>query len=166
MFKLRIFHSWRHRLRWEEYLYSQLWKMHIIFSPRCEEMNNHFFKKNYSFSLSLLTRNLDVVPLVWSLIVLQRLSCVQLFATPWTAAYQASLSSAISAVCSNSCLLSWWCYLTNSSSVAPFSSCPQPFLAPGSFPMSRVLPGESQGWGSLMGCRLWGRTELDTTEAT
>ena len=26
--------------------------------------------------------------------------------------------------------------------------------------------GESQGWGSLVGCRLWGRTELDTTEAT
>ena len=31
---------------------------------------------------------------------------------------------------------------------------------------SSVLPGESQGWGSLVGCRLWGRTELDTTEAT
>ena len=28
------------------------------------------------------------------------------------------------------------------------------------------LPGESQGPGSLMGCRLWGRTESDTTEAT
>ena len=28
------------------------------------------------------------------------------------------------------------------------------------------LPGESQGWWSLVGCRLWGRTELDTTEAT
>ena len=27
------------------------------------------------------------------------------------------------------------------------------------------LPGESQGRGSLMGCRLWGGTELDTTEA-
>ena len=26
------------------------------------------------------------------------------------------------------------------------------------------LPGESQGWGSLVGCRLWGRTESDTTE--
>ena len=26
------------------------------------------------------------------------------------------------------------------------------------------LPGESQGRGSLVGCRLWGRTELDTTE--
>ena len=28
------------------------------------------------------------------------------------------------------------------------------------------LPGESQGWGSLVGCRLWGHTELDTTEVT
>ena len=28
------------------------------------------------------------------------------------------------------------------------------------------LPGESQGWGSLVACRLWGRTESDTTEAT
>ena len=28
------------------------------------------------------------------------------------------------------------------------------------------LPGESQGWGSLVGCRLCGRTESDTTEAT
>ena len=26
------------------------------------------------------------------------------------------------------------------------------------------LPGESQGWGSLVGCRLWSRTESDTTE--
>ena len=25
---------------------------------------------------------------------------------------------------------------------------------------------ESQGWGSLVGCRLWGRIELDTTEVT
>ena len=28
------------------------------------------------------------------------------------------------------------------------------------------MPGESQGRGSLGGCRLWGCTELDTTEAT
>ena len=28
------------------------------------------------------------------------------------------------------------------------------------------LPGESQGWGSLVGCHLWGRTESDTTEVT
>ena len=29
-----------------------------------------------------------------------------------------------------------------------------------------LLPGESQGRGSLVGCRLWDHTELDTTEAT
>ena len=28
------------------------------------------------------------------------------------------------------------------------------------------LLGESQGWGSLVGCHLWGRTESDMTEAT
>ena len=28
------------------------------------------------------------------------------------------------------------------------------------------LPGESQGRGSLVGCRIWGRTESDMTEAT
>ena len=33
-------------------------------------------------------------------------------------------------------------------------------------PTPVFLPGESQGWGSLVGCPLWGRTELDTTEAT
>ena len=27
------------------------------------------------------------------------------------------------------------------------------------------LPGEFQGQGSLVGCRLWGRTESDTTES-
>ena len=31
---------------------------------------------------------------------------------------------------------------------------------------SSVLAGESQGRGSLVGCRLWGHTELDTTEVT
>ena len=33
-------------------------------------------------------------------------------------------------------------------------------------PTPVFLPGESRGQGSLVGCRLWGRTELDTTEAT
>ena len=33
-------------------------------------------------------------------------------------------------------------------------------------PTPVLLPGESQGWGSLVGCRLWGRTESDTTEVT
>ena len=33
-------------------------------------------------------------------------------------------------------------------------------------PTPVFLPGESQGQGSLVGCRLWSRTESDTTEAT
>ena len=33
-------------------------------------------------------------------------------------------------------------------------------------PTSVFLPGESQGQRSLLGCRLWGLTESDTTEAT
>ena len=33
-------------------------------------------------------------------------------------------------------------------------------------PAPVFLPGEFQGWRSLVGCRLWGRTESDTTEAT
>ena len=33
-------------------------------------------------------------------------------------------------------------------------------------PTPVFLPAESQGQRSLVGCRLWGRTELDTTEVT
>ena len=39
-------------------------------------------------------------------------------------------------VCSNSCPFSWLCHTTISSSVVPFSSCPQSFSASGFFPMS------------------------------
>ena len=33
-------------------------------------------------------------------------------------------------------------------------------------PTPVFFPGESQGWRNLVGCRLWGHTESDTTEAT
>ena len=39
----------------------------------------------------------------------------------------------------NSCPLSQWCHPTISSSVIPFSSCPQPLPASGSFPMSQLF---------------------------
>ena len=72
-------------------------------------------------------------------VVVQSLSHVWLFATPCTAACQVSLSFTISWIVKefapNSCPLSQWCYPTISSSVAPFSSCPQSFPASGSFPM-------------------------------
>ena len=58
-------------------------------------------------------------------------SCVTSCKTPWTA-----LSPG---VCSNSCSLSWWCYLTISSSATPFSFCLQSFLVSGSFPISWIF---------------------------
>ena len=49
--------------------------------------------------------------------------------------------------CSNSCPLSRWCHPTISSSVVPFSSCPQSFPASGSFPMSQLFPSGGQSIG-------------------
>ena len=47
-------------------------------------------------------------------------------------------------VCSNPYPLSWWCNPAISSSVVPFSSCPQSFQAPGSFQMSQLFPSGDQ----------------------
>ena len=49
--------------------------------------------------------------------------------------------------CSNSCPLSQWCHPTISSSVAPFSSCPQSFPASGSFQMSQLFASGGQSCG-------------------
>ena len=45
---------------------------------------------------------------------------------------------------SNSCPSSQWCHPTISSSVVPFSSCPQSFPASGSFPMSQFFTSKDQ----------------------
>ena len=50
-------------------------------------------------------------------------------------------------VCSNSYPLSWWCHPTISSSIVPFSSHLQPFLASGSFPMSQFFASVGQSIG-------------------
>ena len=45
------------------------------------------------------------------------------------------------------CPLSWRCHLTISSSVVPFSSCPQSFSTSGSFQMSQLFTSGSQSMG-------------------
>ena len=63
-------------------------------------------------------------------------------------------------LCSNSCPLSWWCHPTISSSVVPFSSCPQSFRVfsnesvlcitwPKFWSFSSVLPMNIQSWFPL-----------------
>ena len=49
--------------------------------------------------------------------------------------------------CSNTCPLSQWCHPTISSSVVPFSSHLQSFLASGSFPMSQLFTSGGQSTG-------------------
>ena len=44
----------------------------------------------------------------------------------------------------NSCPLSWWCHLTISSSVVPFSSCLQSFPTSGSFQTSQLFASGGQ----------------------
>ena len=55
-------------------------------------------------------------------------------------------SSPTPGVCPNSCPLSQWCHPTISSSVIPFS-CPQSFLASGSFLMSKLFAAGGQSIG-------------------
>ena len=50
---------------------------------------------------------------------------------------------------SNSCSSSWWCHLTISSSVVPFSSCLQSFPASGSLPMSQFFESGGLSIGVL-----------------
>ena len=59
--------------------------------------------------------------------------------------------SQIPGACSNSCPLSWWYHPTISSSVIPFSSCPQSLPASESFPMSQLFTwgGQSTGVSAL-----------------
>ena len=49
---------------------------------------------------------------------------------------------------SNSCPLSWWYHPTISSSVIPFSSCPQSFPASESFPISQISTSGGQSIGA------------------
>ena len=108
--------------------------------------------------------------------LLSRFSRVRLLATPWTAAYQAPPSMGFSrqeywsgvplpsphlplviAIIHNNINFQYLEVKINSAI---------PHWRRKRQPTPVFLPGESQGWGSLMGCHLWGRTESDTTEAT
>ena len=77
----------------------------------------------------------------------QLLSRVQLFATPWIAACQASLSITNSQSSPKLMSSSWWCHPAISSSVVPFSSCPQSLPATESFPMSQLFSWSGQRIG-------------------
>ena len=76
----------------------------------------------------------------------QSLSRVQLFATPWTAARQASPSITNSQSSPKLMSMSLWCHPTISSSVVPWSPCLQSFPASGSFQMSQLFTRWPKYW--------------------
>ena len=77
-------------------------------------------------------------------VIIQLPSHVWLFATPWTAARQASLSLTISWICSSSCPLHQWCCPSISFSDTLFSFCPQSFPASETFPMHQLFTSDDQ----------------------
>ena len=77
----------------------------------------------------------------------QSLSHVRLLATPWIAACQAFLSITNSQSLLKLMSIDRWCHPTISSSVVPFSSCLQSFLASGSFPRSQFFASGGQNIG-------------------
>ena len=78
----------------------------------------------------------------------QRPNCVQIFATHIWQHVSIPCPSLDPVVCLNSYPLSWWCYPTILSSVAPFFSCPQSFGASGSFPVSQLFASGGQSIGA------------------
>ena len=76
----------------------------------------------------------------------QLLTCVQLFATLWTEACQASLSITNSGACSDSCPLSWWCQPASLILCLPFS-CIQSFPASWSFLVNQFCASGGQNIG-------------------
>ena len=68
----------------------------------------------------------------------QSLSCVWLWQSHGLGDVRLPCPSPSPGACSNSCASSRWCHPTISSSVIPFTSCPQSLLASGSFQMSQL----------------------------
>ena len=81
--------------------------------------------------------------------VVQSLSHVWLLATLWTTALQTSLSFISPGVCSDSCPLSPWCYVTISPSASLFSSCPRVFPSPRVFSNESALQIRWPKYGNL-----------------
>ena len=107
------------------------------------EFNSMFFWFDSLVKVSCLPKG----HIVTAFSLVQLLSCVWLFETPWIAEHQAFCPSPTPGACLNSCPLSQWCYPTMSSSVVPFSSCLQSFPASRSFPMSQFFESGGQSVG-------------------
>ena len=83
-------------------------------------------------------------------VAVQWLSHVRL-CNPVDSSVQASLSFPVSWSCSNLFPSSWWCHPTVSSSVTPFSSCPQSYAASLVTQVVKSLPAMQETWVQPLG---------------
>ena len=82
------------------------------------------------------------------IVFVKSLSHVQLFTTSLTVDARLLCPPLSPRVCSDSCPLSQWCYLTISASATYFSFCLQSFPASGSFPTSQLFASDGQSIGA------------------
>ena len=134
-----------------EVLFLIFWRISILFSivPASIYISTN---SAWEFSFLYILANISYfhVFLIITIlqVVVQSLSLVWLFVTPWTAAHQASLSITNSQSLLNSCPSSRWCHPTISSFVVPFSFCLQSFPASGSFPITQLFLSGGQSIGA------------------
>ena len=133
--------TWVQSLGWEDPLEEE-WRPTLVFLPG----NSH---GQWTWQVCGVAKNWTWLSnfhmLQFSSV--QSLSRIRLSATPWNVARQASLSITNSRSLLKPSPSSRWCHPTISSSVVPFSSCPQSLPASGSFPMSQLFASGGQSIG-------------------
>ena len=134
-----------------EVLFLIFWRISILFSivPTSIYISTN---SAWEFSFLYILANISYfhVFLIITIlqVVVQSLSHVWLFVTPWTAAHQAPLSITNSQSLLNSCPSSRWCHPTISSFVVPFSFCLQSFPTSGSFSITQLFLSGGQSIGA------------------
>ena len=88
-------------------------------------------------------------------------SVIWLSATPWITDARPPCRSPTPRVYLNSCPSSWCCHPAISSSVIPFSSCPQSLPASGFFPMSQLSTWDGQSIGVSASASVFPMNTLD-----
>ena len=123
-----------HSQRWSFYLHSLCcphpWR---VFSEYAGQMQSYTFSHMHELTLSWFSRSVVSNSLQPHELQRTRLPC----------------PSPSPEACLNSRPLSQRCHPTISSSVAPFSSCPQSFPVSGSFPVSQLFTSDGQGYWSF-----------------
>ena len=162
-------HNWAKDLNWTEHTGQNFRKWN------CSKKEKGWLDSSFIFHVKMIRLNSlrALKNIVFHLLItkffkncsVQSLSCVWLFATPWITARQASLSITNSWSSLKLKSIESVCHPAISSSVVPFSSCPQSLPASGSFPVSQlfawggqsigvsasasVLPVNTQDWSPL-----------------